>query len=158
MSILKALAKLKNNENYQNVLYLHVGKGAQEEEEKQFVQENGLSDNVRFMGFDNPVKYLQAADLFVMPSVHEGFGISGIEGAATGVKTLFTEVPGLVNFKNLGFDNLFFCKLEDGAISNKIAEFVESGFCVNSEKQAAKVKEKYGIAGGVELYQKVYFN
>lgn len=157
MSILRALTELKKDVNHQSILYLHVGKGAQEEEEKHFVQENGLSNNVRFLGFDNPVKYLQAADLFVMPSVYEGFGISGIEGAATGIKTLFTEAPGLIDFKDLGVDNLFFCELEDTAISGKIAECVESGFCMNSEKQAQRVKEKYGIAGGVELYQKVYF-
>lgn len=157
MSILKALVDLKKRGALSEVLYLHVGKGSQEEAEKMFVQENGLSNNVRFVGFDDPVRYLQAADLFVMPSVYEGFGISGIEGAATGIKTLFTEVPGLIDFKNQNLDNLYFCKLDDQKISSKIAELLESGFGKNSVKQSEKVKELYGIAGGVELYQKVYF-
>lgn len=156
MSILRALLDMKNRGQKQKVIYLHVGKGMQEEEEKTFVQKNGLNECVRFVGFDDPVKYLQAADLFVMPSVYEGFGISGIEGIATGVKTLFTEVPGLIDFKSLGFENLYYSKLDDSEISEKIAQIIDEGMKENSRNQAIKVKELYGIAGGVELYQKVY--
>lgn len=157
MSILKTLADYKNDPVFKNVLYLHIGKGKQEEEEKDFVKEHKIQHMVRFFGFDAPEKYLEAADLFVMPSVYEGFGISGIEGAATGIKTLFTIVPGLKDFQEK-FPMIQYCGLDDTEIKNAIYVCVKDGKTANSIEQARCVKMSYGIADGVMMYERVYFD
>lgn len=158
MSILKTMANHKNESDFQNVVYLHIGKGTQEEEEKGFVKNKGLEERVSFYGFDDPVLYLQAADLFVMPSTYEGFGISGIEGLATGIRTIFTDVPGLRDFRNMEFENLCFCELSDGEIDRCISDAVANGQVANSEDQANRVRALFGIQEGVDLYEKVYFS
>lgn len=157
MSILKTLVNHKKEHEFQDVIYLHVGKGVQEEEEKKYVKKNGLEDRVFFFGFDDPVIYFQAADLFVMPSTYEGFGISGIEGLATGIRTIFTNVPGLRDFKNMGFDNLSFCELTDAEVDRCISGAVANGRMENSQNQANTVRMLFGIKEGVELYEKIYF-
>jgi len=44
-----------------------------------------------------PERYMQAADLFCMPSYREGFGSSVIEAAACGVPTLASRIYGLTD-------------------------------------------------------------
>lgn len=156
LAILKAINSMKK-ELDGRLLYLHVGHGEQETEEREYVKNNELDNKVRFVGYDDPVVYLQAADLFVMPSRYEGFGIAGLEGIATGIKVLFTEVPGLIDFKKTGFDNLNFCKLRDEDIAEAMKRIVHSGQAENSVKQAEEARKQFGIQAGVDLYQEVYF-
>ena len=156
MSILKALEENKDDSRFDSVIYLHVGHGMQEDEEKDFVSGNGMEKHVRFFGFDDPAPYLQAADLYVMPSTYEGFGISAVEALATGLPCIFTDVPGLEDFKENHFDNLQFCELNDDAIEEAIKNAVISGKKENSMAQAQKVKQLYGIEGGVKQYEAVY--
>lgn len=158
MSILKTLAKHKGDRAFQDVMYLHVGKGVQENEEKDFVKKNGLEERVTFFGFDDPILYLQAADLFVMPSLYEGFGISGIEGLATGIRAIFTDVPGLKDFKNTKFENLVFAPLSDEGIEKCIYEEITHRQIEKSQKQAHEISSLFGIQRGVELYERVYFD
>lgn len=157
MVILKALARYREEEAFQDVMYLHVGKGVQEKEEKQFVKKNGLEEKVLFFGFDDPILYLQASDLFVMPSQYEGFGISGIEGLATGIRAIFTDVPGLKDFKNMNFDNLVFAPLNDEEIEKCIYKEITNRQVVKSQKQANQVRFLFGIQRGVEQYEQFYF-
>lgn len=49
----------------------------------------------RFDYTKNPEQYMQAADLFCLPSVREGFGLSVIEAAACGLPALVSNIYGL---------------------------------------------------------------
>lgn len=53
---------------------------------------------VKRVGFtSNPEQFMQAADLFCLPSYREGFGSSVIEAAACGVPTLASRIYGLTD-------------------------------------------------------------
>ena len=57
-------------------------------------------DNPRviYVGFTNEVeKFLSAMDCFVLPSYHEGFGMSIVEAEAMGVPVIATDIPGPVD-------------------------------------------------------------
>ncbi len=57
-----------------------------------------LKSRVRFIGYTNvPEKYMQAADLFCLPSYREGFGTSVIEAAACGLPALASRIYGLTD-------------------------------------------------------------
>lgn len=155
LAILRAIHSMKKECDCE-LLYLHVGHGEQEAEEKEYAKSNELDNKICFVGHDDPVVYLQAADLFVMPSRYEGFGIAGLEAIATGIKALFTEVPGVSDFKKAGFDNLNYCRLNDEDIAEAMKHIVRGGQAENSVKQAEAARKQFGIQTGVDLYQEVY--
>lgn len=72
-----------------------VGTGNMEAQLKAQRDSLGLAEKVQFAGFaDDTLPYLQAADLFVLPSDEEGFGIVLIEAMACGVPCLAADSGG----------------------------------------------------------------
>lgn len=56
----------------------------------------GISDRVHFVGFDPDVrKYYSIADLFVMPSVSEPFGLTALEAMACNVPVIVSKQSGV---------------------------------------------------------------
>lgn len=72
--------------------YILVGDSPERKEYEAWVKRNNLSDYVIFTGLRNDVsKLLQAFDIFVMPSFHEGLPIALLEAEATGLKCLVSS-------------------------------------------------------------------
>ncbi len=72
------------------------------DEDDMFSQMQNLLDmcsqQVRRLGYTNePERFMQAADLFCLPSYREGFGSSVIEAAACGVPALASRIYGLTD-------------------------------------------------------------
>ncbi len=77
-------------------LYLHVGKEPTETPERQLAVELSIEDHVRFAGSQpDSLPFLQAADIFVMPSLWEGLPLSALEAVAVGLPTVFCDAAGL---------------------------------------------------------------
>jgi glycosyltransferase involved in cell wall biosynthesis len=92
-ALLRAIAMLSPSAR---PLYLHIGCEEQELAERELAAELGIADRVRFLGSQaDPLPFLWAADVFAMPSFHEGLSISAIEAAAAGVPLIFSHVDGL---------------------------------------------------------------
>lgn len=73
------------------VLWL-VGSGKKEKEIRNLIVELNLQDNVRFIGtVQNVQDYLQAADIFVLPSLFEGLPISALEAQASGLPCILSD-------------------------------------------------------------------
>lgn len=90
----------KKNENYK---LLMLGQGALFEKVKQKIKEYGLEDSVFCLGNrQNVWDYMQAMDLFVLPSNFEGFGIVLVEAQAAGVPCITSKdvVPESANVAN----------------------------------------------------------
>lgn len=97
----------KNNNNYKLVL---IGTGVLENKIKNKVEKLNLSDCVFFEGFKNNVnEYMQAMDIFVMPSLYEGLGLVLVEAQASGIPCFATNksIPPEVKIN----DNLIFVNL-----------------------------------------------
>jgi glycosyltransferase involved in cell wall biosynthesis len=91
--IIKALALVKVKID---CVYLHLGQGATEQEEKQLAIDLGVSEMIRFLGNQNTVRdYLVAADLYIMTSKFEGLSIASIEAMACKVPCVLYDAPGL---------------------------------------------------------------
>ncbi|MGD9899054.1 MAG: glycosyltransferase family 4 protein [Calditrichaceae bacterium] len=80
-----------------------VGGGPDEERNKQYVQELGLSDAVKFYGdvLNRAVmaSFYKKADIFCLPSYHETFGLVFLEAMAAGLPVVAyssTAVPELI--------------------------------------------------------------
>ena len=79
-----------------NVVLLLVGKDDEFtpylEDIKYKILEYGISDKVRFLGMREDVpKLMQAADICLMPSLFEGFGIVAIEAQAASLPTIISD-------------------------------------------------------------------
>lgn len=70
-----------------------IGDGALKTDIENLVATNNLSASVTFVGVTlNVTDYLQAMDVFVMPSVYEGLPVSLIEAQSAGLPCLISDV------------------------------------------------------------------
>ena len=75
---------------------LMAGDGTQWCEANRLALELGISDNVKFLGKINMVEHLlPLADLFIINSIKESFGLAVLEAASCGVPALVTNIGGL---------------------------------------------------------------
>ena len=73
-----------------------LGDGPERERLGQFVKENGLTENVTFLGYQtNPYKYVANCDLFVCASLAEGFSTAATEALIVGTPVCTVEVSGM---------------------------------------------------------------
>lgn len=80
-----------HRQNPDTVLLL-AGIGELMDETKEKVKARGLEDCVQFLGFRTDVMNLtQAMDVFLMPSLYEGFPVTGIEAQAVGLPCAFSD-------------------------------------------------------------------
>ena len=80
-----------------DVIYLIIGQGDDRARLEELVREAGVADRVRFIGAVGAQCLAEAyrmADLFLMPSTGEGFGIAFLEAMASGTPALGLAVGG----------------------------------------------------------------
>ena len=76
-------------------LYI-LGIGPQEQKLKEYVQANGLTESVVFLGYEtNPYRYVAKCDLFVCASFAEGFSTAATEALIVGTPVCTVEVSGM---------------------------------------------------------------
>ncbi|GGX23300.1 glycosyl transferase [Pigmentiphaga litoralis] len=77
-----------------DVQFLVIGEGPLEEELRVLNEASPSRSRVKFLGhLDNPFPAVAAADIFLLTSVHESFGIVLVEALSLGVPVLATNCP-----------------------------------------------------------------
>lgn len=137
-----------------DAVYLHVGAETAGREEHALAVRLGVADRVRFLGCVPPLSALHAADVFVMPSVHEGLPISGAEALATGLPAVLADAPGLRDFA-WAAPAVTFAGTEPAELASAIAAAVQ-GRGREGTDLSAQVRERYGVRRGVAQYAAVY--
>jgi len=73
-----------------------VGDGPEREATERLAVELGIDDAVEFMGDQEYIsEVLPAADVFLLPSQHESFGLSALEAMSCGVPVVGSRIGGL---------------------------------------------------------------
>ena len=87
-----------------NYKLLLVGNGPMLNTVKYLAQKINVKDRVIFLGEVHYIeRVMKMADVYVLPSISEGFGLSAVEAAASGLPVVFSNVPGLNSvFKSYG--------------------------------------------------------
>lgn len=143
----------------QRPIYLHAGTEEAGQPERALAQHLGISEHTRFLGgLDEVLPLLQAADAFIMPSLYEGLGIAAIEALATGLPALFTDSPGLRDFKSQ-FPGLIYTQVD----ANSIAEGLQRLMSMAENDRAAifaaypkTAHKQFGMERGVSEYLNIY--
>lgn len=95
--LIKAYSMLPDHIKKEYQLVLAGGKGWKTEETEKVLQKAlDAGENIKRLGFidqlDSPALY-QAAVLFVMPSLYEGFGVPILEAMASGCPVVASDIP-----------------------------------------------------------------
>lgn len=118
-----------------NVKFLILGTGYEEKNLKTQISKlknenpnSKIDERVQFLGHishkELPV-YLQASDIFIRPSLSEGFGNSFIEAMAAGIPVIATPVGGIVDFLKDGETGLF-CEVKNPkSIAQKVEKLIK---------------------------------
>jgi phosphatidylinositol alpha-1,6-mannosyltransferase len=83
-----------------DIVYMIVGDGTDQDRLAALARAQGVADRVVFTGAVSDAKlpdYYRAADLFVLPSVQEGFGIVLLEAAASGLPIVAAKAGGSID-------------------------------------------------------------
>ena len=133
---------------------LLIGSGEEENDVKQACAQSGLDGNVIFTGnVDNVSDYLQAADVFMLPSRYEGLPIVGVEAQAAGLPCVFGNA---VTAETAITENVRFLPIDDesaGTWADAAMSFAGRRFPENTEI----LKEKgYDIRETAERLMDIY--
>jgi glycosyltransferase involved in cell wall biosynthesis len=155
-AVIQAVATLKAE---LRLIYLHVGAEEAGEPERKLGQKLGISEQILFTGpLADPREALYAADVLVMPSRDEGFGIAALEALACGLPAILFDVPGLRDFRG-HFPALIL-------VEPKVESLVSGLKSFSATQQELKTlahreypgiaRTFYGISRGVGEYINVY--
>lgn len=96
-----------------NAHLLNVGDGELREAFVDKMKQLALEDYVTLTGVvEDTENYLQAMDIFVMPSLYEGLPVVGVEAQANGLPCIFSNL--ITSEVNLNTDNNRFLPIDDG--------------------------------------------
>jgi N-acetyl-alpha-D-glucosaminyl L-malate synthase BshA len=141
-----------------------VGDGPDRSECERLCRELNLCDQVKFLGKqDGLVEILNAADLFLIPSQSESFGLAALEAMACGIPVVASSVgglPELVRHNETGFiaeigDINRMAKYCIDILTNERKRIL---FSENSRKRAVELFDKSIIVPMYEDYYKKILN
>jgi len=140
LHLLLACVPLAKREGFR--LYI-IGRGPQEAELKSKAAELGLADTVVFTGHvPDTVPYLQAADVYVLPSIAEGMPASLMEAMACGTACVASDIGGVRELVSSGRNGL----LVRPASSDALAEALGS-LCSNPALRMALASNARAVVG-----------
>lgn len=120
-----------------DVRLIIVGDGRERENLENQVKEKNVTGKVEFIGFtDMPSVYLSSADLFVLPSFSEGFGIAAVEAMFLKIPALCSHVGGIPEFIDDGKNGWLFNPLKPEELTSKLQMILAL-----SEEQRKKIGE-----------------
>ena len=108
ITILKALALLKDREEFQHIHYLICGRGEMWASLEESARELGISDHVNFLGYrtDAPELY-KASDLFLFVTFREGLSVALMEAMSSGMPIVAAKIRGNTDLIDDGVSGVF---------------------------------------------------
>lgn len=152
--LIRCVAKIK--EKYPNIILLCIGQGEMLDAYKRLIGDMDLCENIKLLGWQNNIQnYLQAMDVFCLPSLFEGFPISAIEAQASGLPSMLStritddvRITDLIDYYDLNLD------IWVAEIEKRINEFYNPGERCGYD---TKVAEKgYDLRYSAQLLESMY--
>ncbi len=136
-----------------------VGDGPERGPTEHLARELGVCDDVVFLGGQEYVAdVLPAADLFLLPSEHESFGLAGLEAMSCGVPVMGSRVGGLPEVIVHG-ETGYLCDPHDVDCMQRLVVglFNDDAFRLEMGRKArARAVEAFGREAIVDRYVELY--
>jgi len=156
-ALLEALGSLKKELDF---LYLHLGREDQYPTERALAQRLGISDRVRFQGpVPNVLPYLWAADVYAMPSRHEGFSIAALEALSVGIPAVLGDVAGLKDLKGIVPHAALWVEPKAEAVATALRAIAPRAVhlrCDEGPRTYQTLSAQYGMEAGVARLVSIY--
>ncbi|MBQ0746652.1 MAG: glycosyltransferase family 4 protein [Marinobacter sp.] len=142
--------------------YEIIGEGPERGRLERLISQRKLEKKISLVGWSNNIEsFLCKADLQLIPSLWEGFGLVAVEGMSTGLPVVASNVDGLRDV--LGTNNLSVTLVDDpgsaeawklaiGTAIEKLAKEGHKNLSVAARSQA----EKFTLKAMAERYLEVY--
>jgi glycosyltransferase involved in cell wall biosynthesis len=118
-----------------------------------------ISDRVRFLGFRSDLPDLMSsADLFVLPSVAESFGLVLAEAIYLGLPVLASRVGGIPEIIDDRVDGLLVPPADPEALARGMESFLRRDIQLpgSGEKAVQKVRARFSFETMLRAYEAVY--
>ncbi|MFZ2970318.1 MAG: glycosyltransferase family 4 protein [Minisyncoccia bacterium] len=156
---LSAAKKVLERNN--NVIFIIAGSGDMEHQIIEQASEMGIADRVLFTGFlrNNELrKIYRMANLYVMPSVSEPFGITPLESIASGTPVIISKQSGISEVLDhcLKVDFWDTDEMANKILSVLANEELEDCLSGNSMKEIDKLRWDISADKIIEIYNKLH--
>jgi glycosyltransferase involved in cell wall biosynthesis len=152
--LLKAFSRLYLN--YPGLRLVIIGEGKLKNQLKRFAEDLGILNAIEWVGKTNSVdKELERIDLFVLPSLYEGFGLVLLEAMQCGVPIIASNVSAIPEVLGEQYEGLFESN-DDSDLFRMLTSAMELSFrnlltkgypdrlsFFDSKKMAAKIDSIY---------------
>lgn len=166
--LLLSIGELNKNKNHEtviraiadlNVYYIIAGKGGLKNHLQKVIDQLGMTERVKLLGFRNDIPELCAiADLFVFPSYREGLGLSAIEAMACGLPLVVAENRGTRDFCVEGI-NGFMCQPSNREeFTNAIRSLLSNrDLCEKISEENRRAALRFDVLNINERMLEIYF-
>lgn len=142
-----------------HVRYLHVGMENDDCSEARLVSKLNCRDRVTFAGsLSNVRRALSAADIFVMPSLYEGFSIAALEALGAGLPMVLARVDGLRDLEPI-FPDLIYVTPDASGVREGISVALSGYNSLRARTSAiypVLVETNFGVQRGASMYSQIY--
>ena len=133
-----------------------VGDGPERHRAENWTRENGMVDFIDFVGnVKEPQEILAGADLFVLPSESESFGLSALEAMALGVPVISSNTGGLPEVNKEGVSGHLCGVGEVDEMASKALDILNNWDSYS--KGAREVAGEFGIERVLNQYLEIYY-
>jgi L-malate glycosyltransferase len=156
--LVRAFAALRNARKRPARL-LMVGDGPELGRAERLAEDLGVSADIHFLGSQEAVeKIIPCADLFVLPSRFESFGLAALEAMACGVPVLASRAGGLPELVVEGETGGLFDVDDEEDLVNQMEAMLadEDALKMMGRKARQRAEEKYSLERVLPLYEDLY--
>lgn len=143
-----------------NVELIIVGEGSMREALTKLARDLKVSKYVKFVGLvenSEKVLYFKSADVFVLPSLYEVFGIVNLEAMACGIPIIASNVGGIPEVVKDGKNGILVPPRNSKSLSDAIIYLLENeDIREKMGKNGMKEVKKYSWDKIAEMTEKVY--
>jgi N-acetyl-alpha-D-glucosaminyl L-malate synthase BshA len=154
MDVMQVFAKVREQRNATLVL---IGDGPERSKAEQYAREHQLL-NVVFVGnVKNPMELLSAADVMLLPSESESFGLAALEAMACGVPVISSNAGGLPELNRHGVSGLMSDVGDVSEMAKQVLYLIETPDRLNKfKKQAKERSESFNLKTVLPQYEAIY--
>jgi glycosyltransferase involved in cell wall biosynthesis len=136
-----------------------AGSGPQRGKLDKLVEQTGMGEQVRFLGWVDDVRsVLSSWDVFVMPSLEEGFPIAALDAMAAGLPVVATSVGGVPELIEDGKSGWLVPPRDAEALASRLRPLLTNAELRHSLGAAgyARVRDHFSTSQMVERFTQLY--